>query len=497
MPPKPLGRAGTSSGKDPKQDKPGKPTASAAPANPEVKVNLVLNALKDAPPVVALPDPEVEIAHSELEIQQLQEFGSIIDSSTLRIPATYATVPLLQFMRSDFKWVMQSLADGFFETLAKAFVYASSAPLDAVAAAKNVLQFCAIECCETSRCWAQAKPRSDAQLRILPPLVRAAVENGTKLSQSRASALYDAIAACCMYNESNQHATVVNAAFISQALKDTEDRTLDRLLGSALQCFAALFGSSTYPVRLFYSPRHSNPIFPHNQQILSTLKLETVFVSSMQHFQDGTRDTVTNALALACSACPDFSKAFFKQKHAAAACVLMLLSTNDSTPEAALQVLSNHLKLLAADKPPENEVSPASAFAQKLCALDVYKAASHLAVRASKTLSAALTSFYLAMVKSGNDAATAICDNDSEILKPLMCVFYFSSEFDQSQRNVCDLFRLLVKKVKTATTALEDVGIMMHLTSAIPKLVVKINELKVSLEGARGYTSHPAQQYRF
>jgi hypothetical protein len=210
-------------------------------------------------------------------------------------------------------------------------------------------------------------------------------------------------------------------------------------------------------------------------------------VSSMQHFQDCTRDAVTNALALACSACPDFSKAFFKQKHAAAACVLMLISTNDSTPEAALQVLSNHLKILAADKQPENEVSPASAFSQKLCALDVYKAASHLAIRASNSLSAALTSFYLAMVKSGTDAATAICDNDSEILKPLMCVFYFSMDFDQSQRNVCDLFRLLVKKVKTATTALEDVGIMMHLTSSIPKLVVKINALKVSLEGARGY----------
>jgi hypothetical protein len=510
MPPKPLGRTGTSSGKDPKQDKAGKSTASAAPANPEVKVNLVLNALKDAPPVVALPDPEVELAHSELEIQQLQEFGSIVDSSTLRIPATYATVPLLHFMRSDFKWVMQSLADGFFETLAKAFVYVSSAPLDAVAAARNVLQFCAIECCETSRCWSQAKPRSDAQLRILPPLVQAVVDYGAKLSQTRASALYDAIAACCMYNESNQNATVVNTAFISQALKDTEDRTLDRLLGSALQCFAALFSTSTYPVRrarpfqnhFFFCfcathPTIPNPFFPHNQQILSALKLETVFVSSMQHYQDSTRDAVANALAHACTASPDFSKAFFKQKHAAAACVLMLISTNDSTPEAALQVLSNHLKLLAADKPPENEVSPASAFSQKLCALDVYKAASHLAVRASKSLSAALTSFYLAMVKSGNDAATAICDNDSEILKPLMCVFYFSMEFDQSQRNVCDLFRLLVKKVKTATTALEDVGIMMHLTSAIPKLVVKINELKVSLEGARGCTSHPSQQYRF
>ena len=260
MPPKPLSRTGTSSGKDPKQDKSGKSTASAAPANPEVKVNLVLNALKDAPPVVALPDPEVELAHSELEIQQLQEFGSIVDSSTLRLPATYATVPLLQFMRSDFKWVMQSLADGFFETLAKAFVYVSSAPLDAVAAAKNVLQYCAIECCDTSRCWSLAKPRSDAQLRILPPLVRAVVDYGAKLSQTRASALYDAIAACCMHNESNQNATVVNTAFISQALKDTEDRTLDRLLASALQCFAALFSSSTYPVRftLVFQPHVSS-----------------------------------------------------------------------------------------------------------------------------------------------------------------------------------------------------------------------------------------------
>jgi hypothetical protein len=217
------------------------------------------------------------------------------------------------------------------------------------------------------------------------------------------------------------------------------------------------------------------------------LKLESVFLSAMQHFQDSTRDVAANALALACRSSPEFSNAFFKQKHAAAACVLMMISTNNSTPEAALLVLTNHLKNLALEKQPENEVSLASAFSAKLCTLDVYKAASHLAARLSVSLTAALTSFYLAMVKSSADSATAICDNDSEVLKPLMCVFYLSMDFDRSHHNVCELFRALVKKVKTATTALEDVGIMMHLTSAIPKMVAKINELKVSLEDARGY----------
>ena len=233
MPPKPLARTGTSSSKDPKQVKndSAKTSASAQPANPDVKVNLALNALKDAPPVVALPQPEVAITHTENEMQQLREFGSIVDSSTLRIPAKYATAPLVQFMRSDFKWVMESLGDGFYENLAKAFAHVSSAPLDAVASAKNVLQFCAIECCESPRCWLDARPRPDAQLRMLQPLVAAAVEHGAKLSQTRASALYDAIAACCMFNEANQSSTSVNTAFIAQALKDTEDRSLDRLLG--------------------------------------------------------------------------------------------------------------------------------------------------------------------------------------------------------------------------------------------------------------------------
>jgi hypothetical protein len=253
MPPKPLSRTGTSTGKDSKSDKSAKPSVSAQPANPEVKVNLVLNALKDAPPVVPLQQPELAIEHSELEVNQLQEFVSIVDSSSFRIPATYATVPLVRFMRSDFKWVMASSGDSFFETLAKAFGHVSSAPLDAVASAKNVLQFCAIECCETSRGWLEAKPRCDAQIRMLPPLVCAIVDHGSKLSQTRSSALYDAIAACCMGNEANQNVAVVNTAFIAQTLKDTEDRTLDRLLGSALLCFAALFSSSTYPARLFLS----------------------------------------------------------------------------------------------------------------------------------------------------------------------------------------------------------------------------------------------------
>jgi len=88
---------------------------------------------------------------------------------------------------------------------------------------------------------------------MLPPLVCAIVDHGSKLSQTRSSALYDAIAACCMGNEANQNVVVVNTAFIAQTLKDTEDRTLDRLLGSALLCFAALFSSSTHPVRLFLS----------------------------------------------------------------------------------------------------------------------------------------------------------------------------------------------------------------------------------------------------
>ena len=469
MPPKPsLSRTGTSTSKDLKPDKVAKPVTAAQPAKSDVKVNLVLDALKDAPPVVALPQPDVSIEHSEQDIHQLHESGAIVDSSLLRIPAAYATTPLVQFMRSDFKWVMQSLGDSFYETLAKAFEHVSIAPLDAVASAKNVLQFCAIQCCETSRCWLDARPRADAQQRMLPPLVQAVVAHGSKLTQTRASALYDAIAACCMYNDTNQNILVTNTAFVTQALKDTEDRTLDRLLGSALNCFAALLCSSSYP-------------------ILSALKLETVFLSAMQHFQDSTRDVVTNALALACKCCPEFSRAFFKQKHAASACALMMISTNDSTPEAALLVLSTHLKVLALDKQPETEVNLSNAFSQKLCGLDVYKAASHLAARSSASLSAALTAFYLAMVKAGNDAATAICDNDSEVLKPLMCVFYLPMDFDQSQRNVCDLFRILVKKVKTATTSLEDVGIMMHITSAIPKLVEKIDELKVSLEEARGY----------
>jgi hypothetical protein len=234
MPPKPLARTGTSSAKDSKQDKAAnaKTPASAQSANPEVKVNLALNALKDAPPVVALPQPEVLVTHSEIEMQQLREFGSIIDSSTLRLPATYATAPLVQFMRSDFKWVIESLGGGFYENLAKAFAHVSSAPLDAVASAKNVLQFCAIECCESPRCWLDAKPRHDAQLRMLPPLVLAAVDHGAKLSQTRAAALYDAIAACCMFNEANQSLASLNTAFIAQALKDTEDRSLDRLLGT-------------------------------------------------------------------------------------------------------------------------------------------------------------------------------------------------------------------------------------------------------------------------
>ena len=103
----------------------------------DVKVNLALNALKDAPPVVALPVPGAIIPHSERDLLQLQECGAIIDSSTLRLPATYATRPLVQFMRSDFKWVMQALGDSFFETLAKAFANVSEAPLDAVVAAKK------------------------------------------------------------------------------------------------------------------------------------------------------------------------------------------------------------------------------------------------------------------------------------------------------------------------------------------------------------------------
>ena len=468
MPPKALSRTGTSSGKEPKQDKAAKLNEEKPAKSTEVKVNLVLNALKDAPPVVALTVPEAAVPHSERDVLQLREFGAIVDSSTLRIPATYATAPLVQFMRSDFKWVMETLGDSFFEPLAKAFAHVAGAPLDAVASARNVLQFCAIQCCESSSCWLDARPRSDAQLRILPPLVHAVVAHGAQLSQTRASALYDAIAACCMYNETNQNSLAANTAFITQALKDTEDRSLDRLLGSVLQCFAALLNSTTYPV-------------------LSTLKLEAVFLSAMQHFQDSTRDVVTNALALACKCCPEFSKAFFKQKHAAAACVLMMISTNNSTPEAALHALNHHFKHLALDKQPENEVSLASAFSQKLCALDAYKASSHLATRPSNSLCATLTAFYLAMVKSGTDAATAICDNDSEVLKPLMCVFYLSIDFDRSQCNVCDLFRMLVKKVKTATTALEDVGIMMHLTSAIPPLVVKIDRLKASLDEVRGY----------
>jgi hypothetical protein len=212
-----------------------------------------------------------------------------------------------------------------------------------------------------------------------------------------------------------------------------------------------------------------------------------VFVSAVQHYQDSTRDVAANALALACKSCPEFSNAFFKQKHAAAACVLMMISSNNSTPEAALLALTHHFKHLSQEKQPDNEVSPASAFAQKLCALEVYKASSHLAPRLSKSLTAALTAFFLSMVRAGADAATAICDNDSEVLKPLMCVFYLSIDFDQSQRNVCELFRVLIKKVKTATTALEDVGIMMHLTSAIPRLVATINQLKLTLEETRGY----------
>jgi hypothetical protein len=104
MPPKPsLSRTGTSTSKDLKPDKGAKPVAAAQPAKSDVKVNLVLDALKDAPPVVALPEPDVSIEHSEQDIHQLHESGAIVDSSLLRIPGAYVTTPLVQFMRSDFK----------------------------------------------------------------------------------------------------------------------------------------------------------------------------------------------------------------------------------------------------------------------------------------------------------------------------------------------------------------------------------------------------------
>jgi len=57
MPPKPLNRTGTSSSKDSKPDKTGKSAVVAQSTAADVKVNLALNALKDAPPVVALLPP--------------------------------------------------------------------------------------------------------------------------------------------------------------------------------------------------------------------------------------------------------------------------------------------------------------------------------------------------------------------------------------------------------------------------------------------------------